>query len=400
LSTDRSAFRLRRVVTAIAAALAASLLPAAEWQLLPSVDLAYYRDGNVNVVSPAEVSDEVVRVGATLDWSVRTPNDEFRLIYAPYHESYLDLSDLDFTSHQLSIGVSREASRRSSFRLDLNGWLTQRQAIQTLVPNSPVTLVPRSEQLNLYLDLGGRVGAGRRSFFEYRADGSLNDYRQDAAGGTPPQDSQAAGISVGWGFELNPSSDLGARVRARKLSFDVDPTTDTAAFELFFGHEFSRQTSMSASVGAVRSSTGSVESTEPTYEISATRTLRGGSALEGGARQGVSNYSGVETATLDRGAWFSVRPETRSERFSTHVTIYYWRREAVDAVSSTLDVETFEGIAALAWSPKGGAFAFGGFYSYHDQNDLSGSGTGVETSYGSGGFFFRWSFRGAQGVRS
>ena len=400
MSTDRSAPLLPRVLTAIGAVIAAAAVPAAEWQLLPSVDLAYYRDGNVNVVSQDNASDEVVRVGATIDWTVRKPGTDFQLVYAPYHETYLDLSDLDYTAHQLSLGVSHEASRRSNFRLDLNGWLTQRQAIQTLVPGSPVTLVPRSEQLNLYLELAGRVGVGRRSFFDWGADGSSNDFRVAAAGGTPPQDSQSAGASVGWGVELNPSSDLGVRVRARRLSFDVDPTTDTAAFELFFGHEFSREVSFSASLGAGRSSTGSFESTDPVYEATVTRTYRSGSALEGGVRQDVSNYSGVGTATLDRGAWFAVRPQTRSERFSTNVTLYYWRREAVDAAASSLDVETFEGIASLAWSPKGGVFALGGFYSYHDQNDLSGTGTGVDTSYGSGGFFFRWSFRGAQGVRS
>lgn len=391
--------RAPRALAGVAALLVAAGADAAEWRLLPSVDLSFYRDGNVFVTGGQGVSDDVARVGATLDWTVEDPGTSFRLTYAPYHESYSDRSSLDYTAHQLSVAVSRETSRRTSFRLDLSGWLAERQPVQTLAPDVPTTLLPRTEQLNLYLDLSGQVAAGRRSFLDWGGQGSLTSFRGSA---TAPQDSDTVGASVGWGIELDPATDLGARVRAQRLSFDTSPTTDTQAVELFFRHDSSRELSFSAQAGVVRSSSGpgSRDATDPKLGATVTRTFRRGTTLEGGVRQDVSNAAGVGTATLDRGAYLSVRPTDRTERFSTNVTFYYWRREAVDSTASGIDLETLEGVASLAWTPRAGFFAVGAFYSYHDQHDLSGIAGGIETSYGSGGVFFRWNFRGAKGVRS
>lgn len=380
---------------------------ATEWQFWPTAALGVYRDGNVQVVGATTTgsSDEVGRLEISLELSAKRPETEFRLTYSPYLEVYHEQSDLDSTSHRLSMSLAHEISRRSNFHLGLGGWMTERQQVQVDRPDRPITLVPRSRQTSGYLDLDGRAATGKRSFFDWGAGGDVQQFESDSL-----QDTTSYWVSLGTGFETGRASSLGVRVRGQRLEVDATTppppsvglearTLNAETLEGFYDVQFQRSTKLSLNLGAIRSvaestpTTPSSSSTDPKLDVNLTYTFQKGTVLYGGLRQDVSAGWGGGSATLDRGAFLSLSPGTRTQRIQTRLSTYYWRRKSLEAGLGSQDVGTFEGQAALAWQPGRGHFALGGFYSYHDQTDLGGVNPGLATRYSSGGFFVRWAFR-------
>lgn len=392
-----------------AVALSPSTQAATEWKFWPSAALGVYRDGNVLAVgSPGSTttSDEVVRFEASFDVTAKRPETtEFKATYSPYREWYNEQTDLDSTSHRLSMSLSHEISRRSSFNLGLGGTLTDRQQVQVDRPDRPTTLVPRTRQTNAYLDLNGRVATGKRSFFDWGAGGDILAYELEVL-----QDTSSYWVSLGTGFEVGRDSALGLRVRGQRLELDATTpappdvglekrSVNAETVEGFYDVKFHRSATLSLQLGAIRSVAESTPtlpsstSTDPKVGVDLSYTFLKGTVLSGGLRQDVSAGWGGGSATLDRGAYVSASPGTRTHRLVTVLSAYYWRREALVATNTADDLGTFEGLASLAWQPGRGHFAFGGFYSYHNQTDLQGSNPGLEARYSSGGVFVRWAFR-------
>ncbi len=192
MSTDRYAGKpagpgLACATTWILGAVAAlgsscGVTSAAEVRFVPAVDASLYHDGNVQVVKEQAESDEVLRIGANLSLSVATPSTKFSSTYSPYHESFFSYSELDNTSHEVSLSLDHEFSRRSELRTILGASRSDRQNVRSAQPEDPVTLVPRTRQDRVNLALDGTVGAGRQSFFEWGADADLTDFPEDDAG--------------------------------------------------------------------------------------------------------------------------------------------------------------------------------------------------------------------------
>ncbi len=200
-------------------------------------------------------------------------------------------------------------------------------------------------------------------------------------------------------MEVGPKTRLGGRLRARRLSFESSPSTDTRTLEAFYDREFQRDLSIAVAVGVVATANDDSESTDPKVDASVTRTFGRGSSVVAGLRQDVSSSTGVSGATVDRGIYVSYRPSIRDERTEVRATAYYWLRRSALAATEPFETTTLETAESFGWRPRAGSFAVGAFHSYHDQNDLAGTSPGLATSYHSGGVYFRWEFQGAQGGR-
>lgn len=387
---------------------------ATDVEFRPSVELRVYRDGNVRVLGDQQVTDEVAELSLDLALSAIKPPTTFTFSYSPYRQAYHELSELDNTGHLLSARLVREISQRSVFSLGLAASHTERQRVQEENPESGVTLVPRSTQDRASLHLAGRISAGRRSFFDWGAGADLVRYDDRTLA-----DSDSVDGSIGWGLEVSQRADVGIRYGAQRIDVatvlvcsgdnttpcttdancstvggtciqTLDEPTTTQSLSVVANRGFGRNARASIALGAVRSTTDGETTTDPSINASYTNTFERGSTLTTGIRQRVSGGSGVNSATLDRGAYVSLRPGQRASRFETDLTAYYWQRETLIAgATGRSEIKTLETSESFAWKPYRRHFALGAFHSYHDQTDVVGP---LDTSYHSGGAFFRWEF--------
>lgn len=361
---------------------------ATEWRFWPSASLELYRDGNVEIVGARKTADNVARLGVGLDLSANNPPTSFLLEYRGSREGYQDRSELDNTGHQLAVLVSHELSRRSSFAAALRGWLAYYHPVHTLDPSRPTTLVPRTRETSLDLELTGRVGAGKRSFVDWGVNQRTLDYESPELRGQ-----STLRASAGWGVQLSAMSDVGVRLVAQRLDVDRLSPVDTRSLEAFYNRQFRRAITLSAEAGRIRSDSGSRVGHDARFGVSAAYRFPLGTTVSGGALQDVSAGWGAKSPTRDRGVYLSLEPGRRSRRFKANVTAYSWRRDALDRSADVQDVDTREAIASFEWLPGRRRFGIGAFASYHDQQDVSRSNPALRITYASGGISFRYTFR-------
>ncbi|UCF67133.1 MAG: hypothetical protein JSV80_15350, partial [Acidobacteriota bacterium] len=177
---------LRSAVGSLLAGLVAlvTLAPAAaaDWKFDPVLELSSAHTDNARLEAggsdAARRKESAIITSAELSLGLTgvSPQGEFAFAYRPVYETYsgtdtLDASQLDNTSHLVSLSWVTRRSRRRDWRLSASWSLYERARLTADTVESDVVFVPRTETQTYSARADGTFALSRRSSFIVSASG-------------------------------------------------------------------------------------------------------------------------------------------------------------------------------------------------------------------------------------
>jgi hypothetical protein len=369
---------------------------AAEVDFIPRLVFTVERDGNVAITGEGpereSLSDEMASLSLDLSLAVNTNQTRFLFAYRPEREAYNEFSDLDNTSHRVSLSAEHDISRRSNFSVELDAARSDRQTLDLDGVADPRTLVPRTTIDAVAAATGGRVQTGRRAFFTWGLGGGI--VRLDDRPGVEFEDSDLVEATLGFGLQASRQSSYSLEYEFQNFSFETIETTDVHSVRFVNERRFGQHVTMALRLGALRAELdGGDSDTDPYFDLMVSRTIPRGSTYTFGLRQEASAGTGLAGVTRDRGAYLSWG-RLLGSKLDAEILAGYWQREGL-ALGEAEDpeTETLGTTVSLTWSFSP-AVSLGLFHAFIDQNESDGTADFLDTSYHSGGIRLTWTMRG------
>jgi hypothetical protein len=394
---------IRRIVGfALGVTVLACPVNAAEVNFRPVLTFGLFHSGNVKIIGSDPVGDETAAIAVDLAVDRTTAISNFSFYYLATYVGYRQNSDLNFLGNALGTTYTKQVSSRTgvSASVDLFRTDTQGIAAASIAPHGseasnvdrPLTFVPRTTITRGNGSVSGTVGVAARSLVDWAFRATTNRY--DEVPGVTFNNSTSVDVSGGWRYELNQRTTLGLSAGANWFAFEQTDNSFGALLAFTGTHQLSRFTSMTFDLGATRTTTGDVATTNGMFLLSFDRALAANASLTAAVEQTVTPGTGLQAATNDTGAWVSYAQSSVRNGLSWAIDGAYWFRKTLPAGSApTTETGTLNLSGALGW--RFNRFvelraAYSNFY----QKDRSDPTSSLNTRYDSYGIFLRWAIRG------
>lgn len=361
---------------------------AADVRFWPAIEARAIRVGNVENIGVG-VTDTALRTTLELGWSKSTPRFAWELKYAPFHEKYVDDSDLDYTGHALESILRKRFTPRSSVHFGVAASRSSSWQAYFAQPNLPISAVPRTTIDAGALQFGGENRVTPRNTLSWDIAGSGVRY------GDQEMDSMfiflvdhtKAGAEGGWRFQTATGVTWGAALQSEIIDYDEFETASVQSLRATTGRPLGPSAQLELAVGAAWFEQGSNSSTEADFDLSFEWRRGVLSVMSLGVTQSIGPGSGLGGPTLDRGMYggWSRLPAERG--IAAQVLAGYTTR---DPLSPDLQVQDepdyFFVLSSLDWR-FGRYLVLGVFHRY--QNQALDGVAALEAANSSGGVMVR-----------
>jgi hypothetical protein len=237
----------------------------------------------------------------TLALSATTPRSETTFSYRPFIERYDEYSQLDNTSHDLSLGWSWTASRRTEVDATVGWSQRERQRLLFDEPDLDLVALPRTRFESLRGTFGTRVRSGRHGEIRFQLRHTSSSYDDEAVASDADllrlTDSSSTGGQVSFDYLLSARKRLGLSVGADRADSGFRGELDTYRASGTYGWTGRGELTVNLRLGAAWTSVrdpGVDPSGDPLPEYDDQTALVGGIDVSGRVSRYVTLTAGVD----------------------------------------------------------------------------------------------------------